>query len=340
MGQGNNLRANGKFAPKLSGRNFPLRSDLMGQGNNLRANGKFAPKLSGRNFPLRSDLMGQGNNLRANGKFAPKGAVPPDSPYLYPQKAMKRKNLIFPALLLLFHSPALSQDEAGWPWYMQANAHLHAGFPIEGYADKQEKDGLGWGAQLLFQAKRGRPLFVGLEGSMLYLDKERLRFTAIENGQETDYRLVTNNNIFMAHGLLRFKPFVNSWVQPYADGLVGLKKLYTRTRLIDESLDDEEVVEAETDLSNTAFSYGLGAGLQVYLSDFPTVLGDIRVVYLPGENATYYTRSDEAPDPIEDTLDAFERVSSPTTLLLIQLGVTIQLSDSDFQEAAVPDDDF
>ncbi|MCO6478432.1 MAG: outer membrane beta-barrel protein [Phaeodactylibacter sp.] len=251
-----------------------------------------------------------------------------------------KNTLLLSLLFLLFHSPGLSQEEAGWPWYMQANAHLHGGFPIEGYADKQEKDGLGWGAQLLFQAKRGRPLFVGLEGSMLYLDKERLRFTAIENGQEIDYRLVTNNNIFMAHGLLRFKPFVNSWVQPYADGLVGLKKLYTRTRLIDESLEDEEVVEAETDLSNTAFSYGLGAGLQVYLSDFPTVLGDIRVVYLPGENATYYTRRDEAPDPLEDPLDAFERVSSPTALLLIQLGVTIQLSDSDFQEAAAPNDDF
>lgn len=252
---------------------------------------------------------------------------------------MKKRHFpLFALFLILCQAPVLAQDEAEWPWYFQLNAYLQGGFPIEGYAGKQEKEGIGWGGQMLFQMKPGRPLFAGLEGSMLYLDKERLRFTAIENGQSVDYRLATNNNIFMAHGLLRFKPFTGSWAQPYADGLVGLKKLYTRTRLIDESQQEDEVVEAETDLSDTAFSYGLGAGLQVFLSDFPTVLGDIRVVYLPGENAAYYTRSGDAPDPIEDPLDVFERVSSPTTLLLIQVGVTLQLSGSDF-EGAFPDDD-
>ena len=175
---------------------------------------------------------------------------------------------------------------------------------------------------------------------MLYLDKEKLKFTAVEDGQSVDYRLVTNSNIFMVHGLLRVKPFTNGWAQPYADGMVGLKKLYTRTRLIDESQQDEEVVEADTDLSDSAFSYGLGAGIQVYLSDYPTILGDLRVAYLPGENATYYTRSAEEPSMIEDPLDVFEKVSSPTTLLLIQAGVTLQLSGRDFAKEATPDDDF
>ncbi|MCB0587824.1 MAG: hypothetical protein KDD06_21205 [Phaeodactylibacter sp.] len=252
------------------------------------------------------------------------------------------KNKYFPFLLLiaaLWNAPTFAQEEAEWPWYLQLNGHLQGGFPIEGFAGRQEKNGLGWGGQLLFQLKRGRPLFVGLEGSMLYLDREKLRFTTVENGQAVDYRLVSSNNIFLGHGLLRFKPFTNSWAQPYADGLVGLKKLYTRTRLIDESQEEDEVVEATTDLSDSAFSYGLGLGVQVFLSDFPAVLGDIRVAYLPGENATYYTRRAEEPDVIEDPLDVFEEVSSPATLLLIQVGVTIQLSDSDFRGEALPDDD-
>lgn len=257
------------------------------------------------------------------------------------KKAMKKWHFCAMAVIAsLWVSEVVAQGEAGWPWYFQLNGHLQAGFPMEGFAGRQEKDGLGFGGQMLFQLERGRPLFVGLEGSMLYLDKEKFRFTVVEDGQSTDYRLVTNSNIFMGHGLLRFKPFTSSWMQPYADGLVGLKKLYTRTRLIDESQDPEEVVEAETDLSDTAFSYGLGAGLQIYLSDFPTVLADIRVAYLPGENASYYTRRADAPDPVEDPLDVFEETSSPTALLMIQLGVTLQLSGSDFRQEAAPDGGF
>lgn len=245
----------------------------------------------------------------------------------------------FILLAAICHSPALAQEEAGWPWYFQLNGHLQGGFPLEAFADEQDKNGLGFGGYMLFQAKRGRPVFIGLDASMLYLDREKLSFTIIEDGQATDFRLVTRSNIFMLHGLLRFKPFTNGWIQPYADGLFGLKKLYTRTRLIDESQDPEEVVEADTDLSDTAFSYGLGVGVQVYLSDLPTVLGCLRVSYLPGENATYYARSQEVPDPIEDPLDVFDKVSSPTTLLMIQLGVTIQLSGSDFEGNAAQDDD-
>ena len=253
---------------------------------------------------------------------------------------MKKCHFLTLAIFVfLCPSPSSAQTEADWPRYFQLSGRLQAGFPMEGFADKQNKDGVGFGGQMLFQLKRGMPLFAGLDAGMLYLDKEKLKFTAIEDGQSVDYRLVTNNNIFMAHGLLRFKPFTNGWAQPYADGMVGVKKLYTRTRLIDETQNEDNVVEADTDLSDSAFSYGLGAGVQVYLSEFPTVLGDLRVTYLPGENATYYTRSKEAPDPIEDPLDVFEEVSSPTALLLIQLGVTLQLSSRDFEQKALPDDD-
>ncbi|MCB0559018.1 MAG: outer membrane beta-barrel protein [Lewinellaceae bacterium] len=252
---------------------------------------------------------------------------------------MKKPPILYLALwACLWHIPASAQSEAEWPSYFQLSGHLQAGFPMEGFAGKQNKDGVGFGGQMLFQLKRGMPLFAGLDAGMLYLDQEKLKFTAIEDGQSVDYRRVTHNNIFMAHGLLRFKPFTNGLAQPYADGLAGVKKLYTRTRLIDESQNEDNIVESDTDLSDSAFSYGLGAGVQVYLSEFPTILGDLRVTYLPGENATYYTRSQEAPDPIEDPLDVFEEVSSPTALLLIQLGVTLQLSSRDFEKRAIPDD--
>lgn len=254
---------------------------------------------------------------------------------------MKQSYVPFFVLLTSFCCfKAAAQDEAEWPRYLQLNGYLQGGFPMEAFADKQEKDGLGFGAQLLLQARPGKPFFVGLDGSILYLDREKLRYTAIEDGQSVDYRLVSKSNIFLAHGLLRIKPFTNGWAQPYADGLAGLKKLYTRTRLIDETGQEEEVVETDTDLSDSAFSYGLGAGVQFYLSDNPTILGDIRAVYLPGENATYHTRSAEEPSTIQDPLDVFEIVSSPTTLLLIQVGVTLQLSGRDLEKAAIPDDDF
>lgn len=108
-----------------------------------------------------------------------------------------KRCLILPLLALLPAFQASTQDEAGWPWYFQFNGHLQGGFPIEAFADEQPKDGLGFGGQMLFQLRSGKPVFAGLEASMLYLGREKLSFTAIEDGQPVDYRLVSKSNIFM-----------------------------------------------------------------------------------------------------------------------------------------------
>jgi len=100
-------------------------------------------------------------------------------------------------IAMLWCLPASAQDETGWPWYFQLNGHLQGGFPIEAFADEQPKDGLGFGRQMLCQLRSGKPVFAGLEASMLYLGREKFSFTAIEDGQPVDYRLVSKSNIFM-----------------------------------------------------------------------------------------------------------------------------------------------
>ncbi|MCB0555848.1 MAG: hypothetical protein KDD02_20035 [Phaeodactylibacter sp.] len=238
---------------------------------------------------------------------------------------------IYTFLFIITAFGGLQAQDEKLPYYFQLNGNFQAGIPIEAFGDRLDKAGLGGGGLLLFQLGRGNPLFVGLEGSYLRYDTEKLDFDLLEDGVLNDYRLHTNNNILLGHALIRFKPFTGFFIQPYFDGLIGFKKFYTRTRFIDLMSGEDEVVEADTDQSDSAFSYGGAAGLQIRVSTFPDILIDLRCAYLPGATATYLVRKADNSGPFEDPIDAFEEAASPTTLLMPQIGVTIQLSNRDFQ---------
>lgn len=247
---------------------------------------------------------------------------------------MKRASII---LFALFACHALYGQDEKPPFYMQFNGHFQVGVPLEGFADRLDKQGIGGGGLFALQLGRGRPLFGGLDVAFLRYDGEKLDFDILEEGVLNDYRLHTNNNILLGHALLRFKPFTGFFIQPYFDGLIGFKRFYTRTRFIDLLEGEDEVVEADTDQSDTAFSYGGAAGLQFRVGSAPDILIDLRCGYLPGATASYLVRKEGDNGPLEDPIDAFEEAASPTALLSVQLGLTIQFSGRDFQ-AELPEE--
>lgn len=236
---------------------------------------------------------------------------------------------IYIILITFLSIGALYGQSEKLPYYFHFSGNFQVGIPIEAFADKLSEQGIGGGGSLAFQLGRGKPLFGGADFSYLRYDSERLDFDILEEGVLNDYRLQTNNNILMAHALVRFKPFTGFFIQPYFDGLIGFKRLYTRTRFIDLMDDDDEVVEADTDHSDTAFSYGGAAGLQFRVSTAPDILIDLRCAYLPGSTATYLARKQNADGPYDDPIEAFDEVASPTTLLIPQIGLTIQFSNRD-----------
>jgi hypothetical protein len=243
------------------------------------------------------------------------------------------KPFILPICILFAMSFQLTAQEAYRPpYYVQLNGHFSVGIPMQGMRDDLEETAIGGGGNLLLQAKRGKPVFIGVEVGSQGYDRESLEYTSFAEGFAEEYRLTTRNTILYWHGLVRFKPFTGSAFQPYFDGILGFKTFLTRTKLYFLNDNDEELVEGYTDRSETALSYGIGAGLQVMLSYSAGIMLDLRCAYLAGPNATYMVRREDASGPFNDPVEAFERATSPTHMLIPQLGITFQLSGRQFEE--------
>ena len=81
----------------------------------------------------------------------------------------------------------------------------------------------------------------------------------------------TINDLAYSHLLLKLIPFQGN-VRPYFEGLLGMKNLFTSTKVISENCpeEDEDTCEiaSSTNYSDNAFSYGGGGGLEITLTSF------------------------------------------------------------------------
>lgn len=203
------------------------------------------------------------------------------------------------------------------------NLNFSLGIPQQQFRDRLDAIGYGAGGNLLLELPN-LPLQTGLDIAYTGYQRAKLELELDVGGFFQDFDLITRNNIFQMHGLLRFEPPLNFFLRPFADGMIGTKLLYTRTRLINRDDSEEGVVETNTNQRDWAFSYGGTLGLKVYLLEAVTV--ELRCAYLMGDNATYLVKRPDADQlVIEDTIDAFEEKRSPTHLLTPQIGITLDL---------------
>ena len=145
----------------------------------------------------------------------------------------------------------------------------------------------------------------------------------------------TTNDLAYGHLLLKLIPFQGN-VRPYFEGLLGMKNLFTSTKVISENCpeEDEDTCEiaSSTNYSDNAFSYGGGGGLEITLTSFG---GDedsgikgvlsffINARYMIGAEAEYLkegaiTFSDPQDGPVQTT---FDPSTSKTDVLQISLGL-------------------
>lgn len=226
--------------------------------------------------------------------------------------------------LLLLAPRLVAQEEAGnqddAPYHIFFSPYFQMGLPQEVLNSNIDKIGYGGGGVIVFQIRR-LPVFAGVDMTFLNFDRESERYT--DNTEWT-----SRTNLFMGHGVLRFQPFVDFPIYPYFDALFGVKHFYARTTI--EFLDTDES-DSSGNGSDTALSYGIAAGAQFAIFGNPGITLDFRCSYLPGNNATYFARDPDATGPFDDPIEAFQRRTSPTPVLLLQLGVTMNLTDPYFQ---------
>lgn len=204
---------------------------------------------------------------------------------------------------------------------IQFGGAFHLGVPMDDFRDNLDQVGIGAGGFVIVNVNDS-PLSVGTDVSGLGFDSEELRYNANIGGFLKSYRLRTTSSAFLGHALVRFQPNVNFAVKPYVDGMVGFKNLFTRTTLTDEDL--AETIDSGNDQRDWAFSYGGAVGVQIAFSRAANLVLDLRCAYLQGSNASYLVRRSDTGIPLEDPIDAFEERTSPTTLLIPQIGITFR----------------
>lgn len=205
--------------------------------------------------------------------------------------------------------------------YPQGDISIIVGLPQGEFESTVDNAGVG----LNFFAGLGlgrTPIVIGLDGGFLVYGFERRHEPFSTTIPDVTVRVETSNAIAMGHVLMRLQP-PSGAVQPYLDGLFGLKYFFTETTIKDDNFFEDEEIASTTNFDDAALSYGVGGGLDILLhrGRGPAVLINAGARYLFGGEAEYLQ---EGSIERRNGQVFFATDRSRTDLLLLQLGITLK----------------
>src|SRR5262245_39784130 len=231
---------------------------------------------------------------------------------LFASKATRVVSVCFLCLLIGGATIVSAQER-------QASVYFTTIVPRGEFSENVTNNGYGAGGQFLIRLGPS-PFMAGGDLGIAVYGSESHREPISTTIPNLQVRVRTSNNIFFSHFVLRAQPRTGL-VRPYFDGLIGLKHLFTRTSISD--LTGGETIASNTDLSDTALSYGFGGGLQIPLTRGreAKILLDTGVRYLRGARAEYLRKGSIRE---ENGVVVFDVLSSRTDVLAVQVGVTFR----------------
>jgi hypothetical protein len=202
----------------------------------------------------------------------------------------------------------------------QAGLDFTTAIPQGEFKDNVDSNGFGIGGN--FMVRLGSlPLSTGIEAAFATYGSETRQSPLSGPIPDIIVDVETKNNLVLTHFLLRAQ-YPRGRVRPYADGLIGFKYLFTETKVTAD--DASEPLATTRNLSDFAFSYGLGGGVQTRLAGSDggrAILLDTKVRYLWGSRARYLR---EGSIERLDGQVLFEVLSSNTNTVTLQVGITFQ----------------
>ena len=156
---------------------------------------------------------------------------------------------------------------------------------------------------------------------------------------EVTVEVKTTNSVGHGNLFFKFAPFKKKWkVQPYFEGLVGMKHLSTKTKVSNNDCwgnDDEDCeISSSRNASDWVFGYGVGAGLNVVIkkTENPETLqeGDLYFFisgrYLWGGEAQYLKEGGISVTQGSDgrPITTYDWNTSQTDLMHITIGLGTQ----------------
>lgn len=198
------------------------------------------------------------------------------------------------------------------------------GVPQNGFSTQVDGAGIGIG---FFGGVSGRrsPILVGADLGFLIYGYERRSEPFSYSIPDVYVDVVTSNNIFLGHFLVRLRPPTGP-VRPYAEALFGMKYLFTTTEIRNEWYYDDEPIAVSTNFDDAAPSYGLGGGIDLQISrgrgrGRPALMLHAGVRYLIGGQADYLR---EGSIRREFGRVGYDVARSETDLLINEFGISMR----------------
>lgn len=215
--------------------------------------------------------------------------------------------------LLAAASTALALDQEG-------GIRFVVGDPAGEFADSAADPG--FGIALHYGLRPERALTFGAALDVMIYGSES---TEIDLPLVEPFELVTTNNLASGYLFAQYRPLRGA-LQPYAEARLGLRYLWTESKLQDTDWWDDQEVGRETNFDDWAGYRGFGGGLLIHLSSGnrakkkPGVLLDLKVMNLQGGEAAYLTEGDIL---IRNDEPVFRPSQSETDLVSYELGVVM-----------------
>jgi len=221
---------------------------------------------------------------------------------------------LFLIILLAF----VIKPYTGFAQQAEASMDLILGLPQGQFRDEIDRIGAGIGFNIGVQPKQS-PLQFGLKLGFINYGIDSRNTALSSTIPDITVRVDNNYNIFQGHLYTRIIP-PSGGVRPYIEGLAGLNYLYTQTSIIERGTYEE--ILSDTNFDDTAFSYGFGGGMQIYLARQrqlgSNIYLDLRANYLVGNSADYLKKGSIK---IQNGRATYEVYRSSTDLLLINVGL-------------------
>jgi hypothetical protein len=234
---------------------------------------------------------------------------------------MKRWILFLLAGVFFLKAPSTAAMER-----FQAGLTFNLGFPQSDFKDNIDRLSLGGMGYFLYRLPES-PFYVGLSAGVLVYGSETWTETFSPSFPEMLVDVRTQNYILLAHLVVRIQP---QWdFRPYIEGLAGLSHFWTETSLYDSGCCGEDDFASAVNFSDTAMSYGAGAGIQFPLLRTIRQSGqiafamdaDLGVRYIYGGRAEYLKEGSIFRENGDVYYDVME---SATSLVTARAGISFR----------------
>ncbi|MEM9548529.1 MAG: hypothetical protein AAGA77_21265 [Bacteroidota bacterium] len=211
-------------------------------------------------------------------------------------------------------------EEISRVYFAEANFSIYS--PLDAFSEKIERNTLyGFSLGFLMQLQKEKPSFIGVEVFHLHLGMYSSDYEAVIGSEQLILSgRVSSNNLGINLNYRYYLPFKVSRIEPYLEGQLGVKWMYSYLTESGSFSDGEEYNNFDFLTGTWVLSYGGALGFQIHLTDVYYL--NLKSSYHFAVSGEYERRIQENLDAVEFPQEAFETVQSSTNFVKFDLGLT------------------